>query len=100
MSHKPDPDIPGKANRILNVILIVLVFIAIRAWHLSVVQYETHVEQSKKPQIRSFIEPAIRGTIRDRFNIPLALNKMQYDATLIYAAIRKSLPQCGPKTNW
>ncbi len=51
-------------------------------------QYETTFEQSKKPQIRSFIDPAIRGTIRDRFNIPLALNKMQYDATLIYAAIR------------
>ena len=68
-------DIPAKANRILNIILACLVLVMMRAWHLAVVQYDHRVEQSRKPQRKTVIEPAARATIRDRFNLPLAINK-------------------------
>lgn len=77
-----------KANRVLNLVLIALLVIAIRLWHLAVVQYEKKLEDSRKPQRRTVIEPAKRGTIRDRFNIPLAMNKINYQAAILYSQLR------------
>ena len=78
-----------KANRVLNVILVALILIALRIWHLEVIQYEEKLEESRKPQRRTVIEPAKRGTIRDRFGIPLAINKIQYSATILYSQLRQ-----------
>lgn len=81
-------DIPTKANRILNIVLGALILILLRVWHLSVIQYDQRLEESRKPQKKTVIEPAIRATIRDRFNLPLAINKLVYQATILYAPIR------------
>lgn len=78
-----------KANKILNLILVAIVLIALRCWHLSVIQYDERVEESRRPQKRTVFEPAKRGTIRDRFNIPLAVNKVQYQATVQYGALQQ-----------
>jgi cell division protein FtsI/penicillin-binding protein 2 len=86
-----DHHIPEKANRVFNVIILGLLLILIRVWYLSVIQHDEHLVLSRKPQRRSVIEHVERATIRDRFNIPLALNKMQYAAAVCYADIR-SIP--------
>ena len=78
-----------KANKVLNVILIALLLIALRLWHLGAVQYEEKLEESRRPQRRTVIEPAKRATIRDRFGIPLAINKIQYNATILYSQLRQ-----------
>lgn len=84
-----DSPIPDKANRVLNVILLGLLLILIRVWYLATIQHDAHLEQSRKPQRRTVIERVERATIRDRFNIPLALNKIQYNAAVCYADIRQ-----------
>lgn len=81
--------ISHKINRVLQVISLLLILILIRVWYLSVIQHDLHVEKARKPQRRSMIEKVERGTIRDRFNIPLALNKIRYDAAVCYADIRQ-----------
>ncbi|MFT5317697.1 MAG: cell division protein FtsI/penicillin-binding protein 2, partial [Chlamydiales bacterium] len=81
--------IPAKANKILNMVLLVMIFIIIRCWHLSVVQYEERLAGSRRPQRRVVIERAERGTIRDRFNLPLAVNKVQFNAAIFYSHIRE-----------
>lgn len=81
--------IPAKANRILNVILVGMLLIVLRIWHLTVVQYDEKLDESRKPQRRVVLEPAKRGTIRDRFNIPLALNKLQYNIAILYSQIKQ-----------
>lgn len=90
--YRPDVsslDIPSKANRILNLVLLAMILIVIRVWHLAVIQYDKRVEESRKPQRRVVIEAAKRGTVRDRFNIPLAINKIQYNASLLYSQLRE-----------
>ena len=82
-------DIPTKANRILHFILIAMLLILVRVWHLSMIQYDQKLEESQKPQRKTVIEPAIRATIRDRFNLPLAINKMAYQATIFYSQLRE-----------
>lgn len=82
-------DIPFKANRILHLILIAISLIVVRIWYLSIIQYDQKLEESRKPQRKSVIEPAIRATIRDRFNIPLAINKTSYQATILYADVKE-----------
>jgi len=82
-------NIPGKANRILNIILIVMIMIVVRIWHLTVIQYELKIDESRKPQRKIVIEPAKRGTIRDRYNIPLAINKIQYQAAVVYSQLKE-----------
>lgn len=89
--YRPDLaslDIPEKANRIINIILVGLVLIVFRVWHLSIVQYDQKLEESRKPQRRTVIEPAKRGTIRDRYNLPLAINKLQYQASILYSQLK------------
>lgn len=88
-------NIPAKANLILNIILGGLLLIALRVWHLTVVQHEEKVEESRKPQRRVVLEAAKRGTIRDRFNIPLAINKVQYNVAIIYSQIKQI-----PSVSW
>jgi cell division protein FtsI/penicillin-binding protein 2 len=84
-----DPSIPSKANRVLNVIILSLFLILIRVWYLAIIQHDSHVAAARKPQRRSTIEKVERATIRDRFNIPLAINKIQYNAAVCYADIRQ-----------
>lgn len=97
-TNKPKTSIPEKANFILNCILIGLLVIALRIWYLEFVLYDEKFEESKKPQRRVVVENAKRATIRDRFNIPLAINKIAYRATVSYAPI-KHLPSTGWKTD-
>lgn len=94
--REPNNDaILTKANLVLNLVLMALLLIGIRIWHLTVVQYDDKFEQSRKPQRKSVIELATRATIRDRFNLPLAINKVAYRATVAYAPIRQV-----PATSW
>ncbi len=81
--------ISSKVNRVLNIILLALLLIILRIWHLSVVQHEVREEESRRPQVRTVIESAKRGTIIDRFGVPLAINRLQYNAALLYAPLRQ-----------
>lgn len=90
-----DRNISRKANRVLNFILLCMLLILIRIWYLAVVQHEEQIVQAYKPQRKSVIEPAERATIHDRFNLPLAINKIQYNAAVCYANIREI-----PSTLW
>lgn len=81
--------IPDKANGILNLILVSLLLVVIRVWHLAVIQHDTRVEAAQTPTYKTVIEPAKRATIRDRFNLPLAINKIQYQAGVIYSHLRE-----------
>jgi cell division protein FtsI/penicillin-binding protein 2 len=91
-------DISSKTGRILHLFSLCLILFLIRVWYLSVIQYDYHVEQSKKPKQRVIIEKAPRATIEDRFGVPLAVNKIQYNATVSYANIRE-VPRFLWKTN-
>ncbi len=84
-----DQNISAKTNRVLNIILLSLLLILVRVWYLGVIQHEEHLVLARKPQRRVEIEHVDRATIRDRFNIPLALNKIQYNAAVCYAEIRQ-----------
>ncbi|NGX39857.1 MAG: Penicillin-binding protein 2 [Chlamydiae bacterium] len=81
--------ISKRANRILNFFLFAFLCIGVRVWYLSVVTFDDHYESSRAPQRRTVTERAERGTIRDRFNIPLASNAIQYNASICYADIRQ-----------
>lgn len=90
--------IPTKANRILYCILIALILIAVRLWHLSVIQYDQRQTMSKKPQQKTVIEAAARATVRDRFGEPLAINKVAYQLTVLYSHL-KDIPPFQWKMN-
>ncbi len=81
--------IPEKATKILNLILIAMIVIVLRIWQLGVIQYEDKLEESHKPQRRTIVEASKRATIRDRFNIPLAINKISYQASILYSQLRQ-----------
>lgn len=84
----PTLDIPSKANRVLHIMLIAFVFIVVRLWHLSVIQHDQKLEESRRPQQKVVVQPAKRATIRDRYNVAMALNKVQYNASLLYSQMR------------
>lgn len=81
--------IPEKANKILNLILGAMIIIVFRIWHLGIIQHEDKLEEARKPQRRTVIEVSRRATIRDRFNIPLAINKISYRAAILYSQLRQ-----------
>ena len=81
-------DIPHKANSVLHLLLIAFLMITLRVWYLATIKHEEYQEKALRPQRRIVVEPAARGTIRDRFNIPLAINKVQYNAAVWFDRIR------------
>ncbi len=78
-----------KTNRVLQMILLLLIVIFLRIWHLCVLQKEERLKESLKPQVRMISLPAARGTISDRNLMPLAVNHIRYDATIYYSHIRQ-----------
>lgn len=86
---RPDFNISHKANRVLNIILLAFLLIFIRVWYLSFMQRDEHVLKALRPQRKTVIDKIERATVRDRFNIPLATNKIQYNATVRYADLRQ-----------
>lgn len=82
-------DIPHKANSVLHLLLIAFLMITLRVWYLATIKHEEYHEKALKPQRRTVVEAAPRGTIRDRFNIPMAINKIQYDAAVCFDRIRE-----------
>ncbi len=82
-------DVPRKANRVLNLFIFALVLILIRLWYLTIIQHDYYLEVARRPQRKTLIEKASRGTIRDRFDIPLAVNQIQYNVAIIYDQIRE-----------
>ncbi len=81
--------IPARANRVLQLVLIALLLIAIRIWHLTVVQHDARALEARRPQKRHVVERAERGTIVDRFGVPLAVNSVRYNAAISYADIKE-----------
>ena len=82
-------DVPYKANQVLHLILIAFLLIVLRVWYLSSIKHDEYLEKAIQPQRRTIVEPASRGTIRDCFNIPLATNKLQYNASVCFDRIRE-----------
>ena len=85
---KSELNIPHKAARVLNLVLLAFILIFLRVWYLGFVQGDYFKQQSKKPQRRSSLEKVERATIRDRFNIPFAQNRIDYAVAIRYADIR------------
>ncbi|MBI5274162.1 MAG: hypothetical protein HY860_03805 [Chlamydiales bacterium] len=76
--------IATKANRIFFIIVIAFILIILRIWYLMTIGHDDYARLSKAPQRKTFIETPDRGTIRDRFNEPLAVNKLLYTASVCY----------------
>lgn len=87
-----------KTNRMLLGIIIVFAIIAVRLWHLAVVEHDQKLEEAYKPQIRVIPELVERATICDRFGKVLAENRMQYDVSVTYGAIH-DLPSRAWRVN-
>ncbi len=78
-----------KTNRSLQIILFLFLLLLFRIWHLTVLQKEERLKESRKPQERSIALPSPRGIIEDRNLISLAVNHIRYDAAICYAQIRQ-----------
>lgn len=81
--------IPQKANQTLSLVFIGLLIICARIWHLAVVQHDNRTETATKARKRLVVEPAMRGTIRDRFHITLACNAIEYRVGVVWPPIQE-----------
>ena len=85
-SHTPI-SMTKKINRILGLILVAFLTILFRAWHLGVVQKDHLALEAQKPKSKTILVRADRGPIYDRFQIPLAINRICYNASIYYNQI-------------
>ncbi len=79
--------IAEKTNKTLRFLLLALLLILFRIWHLCFIQREEHQELALKPKKKVVVEPAERGTIYDRNQIGLALNRVRYQAAVYFGQI-------------
>src|SRR3990167_6120259 len=84
-----------KIQRILRVFLVFFLLICLRIWHLGVIQREERLQEAEKPQQKTLLIRADRGVIVDRFGIPLAVNRISYNAAIYYAQIAEI-----PRISW
>ena len=73
-----------KTNRLLQIIAVAFLLIGFRIWHLAVIQREDKLIEAQKPQRRTQVQRADRGSIIDRFGVPLAVNRICYNASICY----------------
>lgn len=76
-----------KIGRLLKLFLFAFLAILLRVWHLGVIEREEKLIAAQKPQQRTVLARSRRGTICDRFGIPLAINRISYNAAIYYAQI-------------
>ncbi len=88
-------DFFSKSSKILRIIFIFLFLLVFRVWHLCVIQKDTKKMEAKAPQRRILLEKAQRGTIRDRFDLPLAMNRIRFNAAIYYEQILQI-----PRVKW
>ncbi len=81
-------DIPKKANRILQLILIIMVGLALRIGYLSSTQHETARQEAFRGRKKASFETAPRGTIRDCFNNLLATNSTEFEVRITWAQLQ------------
>lgn len=96
-SSAPETLLCHKVNRVLQGVFLFFLLLAGRIWHLAAVQHEEMQKIAARPQRKTVLESAKRASIRDRFSIPLAINQIRYQATIIYADIRQ-IPLIGWET--
>ena len=85
----------AKSTRLLQIFFGAFFLIALRAWHLQIVEKETKIQEAERPKRRTLIEKGDRGIIYDRFGIPLAINRICYNACIYYDQITQI-----SATNW
>ncbi len=82
-----------KSHRVLTFVLISLFILAARIWYLSVSDREGRANEANRGRYRQEIISAPRGTIRDRFSQPLAVNQVEYRLSIVWADIAESIPR-------
>jgi cell division protein FtsI/penicillin-binding protein 2 len=84
-----DDAIYKKINLISKIVLILFCIICFKVWHLGIFQKEKKITEATIPQRRTILQKANRGIICDRADIPMAINRIKYNATIYYSHIRQ-----------
>ena len=79
--------IPARANRVLVYVAIGLGIIALRIWYLAIHEHAPRTERASRARKHLVLEPAMRGTIRDRYQIMLAGNAIEYRVGVAWTPI-------------
>jgi cell division protein FtsI/penicillin-binding protein 2 len=82
-------EIRKKLNKLTLLIGIAFLAIFLRVCYLACFQHEEYLEKARKPQRRTIVEEIGRAAIRDRFHLPFAINKIQFNAAIRYIDIRQ-----------
>lgn len=85
-------DISSKVHRVLSIFLLFFLTIFLRVWHLGVIEREEKLLEAQKPQQRTVLSRASRGRIVDRFGVPMAINRISYNAAVYYGQIAEIPP--------
>lgn len=86
-------EVARKSHRVLTFVLIALFILIARIWHLAVVTRDEKAFLALKGRHRSEVISAPRGTIRDRFSQPLAVNAIEYRLSIIWSDIVDHVPR-------
>jgi cell division protein FtsI/penicillin-binding protein 2 len=78
-----------KTHKVLQLLLIVFLLILCKIWYLTAVKKDEKLLEARRPQLRTILQTPNRGTIVDRFNLPLAMNRIRYNAAIYYAEIKQ-----------
>jgi len=78
-----------KANKVLYIVLLMFCVFTLRLWYLTVVRHSSKTVEATRARRKVVVEPAMRGTIRDRFNIVLAANAIEYRLGVMWSPIQE-----------
>lgn len=78
-----------RTQKFLLCFSVLLFLIFLRLFHLGIIQKESRFKSSRATHRHTYTHTPLRGTIRDRFDIPLAVNIPQHNVAVRYSALRK-----------
>lgn len=85
--------IPKKANVVLQILSFLILCIGLRLCYLTICQHENKSKQMRSSLQKVLFEPALRGTIQDRFGITLARNEVEFQVSIVWSEIVQQVPR-------
>lgn len=73
----------------LYTLLFAFALIGCRLWFLGFFKHDEALKEGRRPKRKTVMEYANRGTIEDRFGIPLAQNRLKYVAAIYYSHLKQ-----------
>ena len=87
MEPRPTKGITGRPRAVIAIVTVLFAVMILKLWSLQIVSANKYREMGRKNTIRRIVVKPERGIIFDKNGLPLATNRIRFDASADYGEL-------------